>query len=64
MKNFLDNIFDFDEFETAFSLLYDEVRKEVDMFQIDLEHVDKSKPSHDHIRLQVLQAQFIVDSKQ
>ena len=29
MKNFLDNILDFDEFETAFSLLYEEVRKEV-----------------------------------
>mmetsp|Transcript_2053 Transcript_2053/g.3302 ORF Transcript_2053/g.3302 Transcript_2053/m.3302 type:complete len:150 (-) Transcript_2053:874-1323(-) len=45
MKNFLDNILDFDEFETAFSLLYHEVRKEVDMFQIDLEQIDKFQPS-------------------
>ena len=28
MKNFLDNILDFDEFETAFSLLYEEVEDE------------------------------------
>lgn len=27
MKNFLDNIFDFDEFETAFSLFYEKTRK-------------------------------------
>ncbi len=26
MKNFIDNILDFDEFENAFSLLYEEVR--------------------------------------
>lgn len=45
MKNFLDNILDFDEFETAFSFLYEEVRKEVDMFLIDLEHIDKFQPS-------------------
>ena len=45
MKNFLDNILDFDEFETAFSLLYKEVRKEVNMFKIDLEQIDKFQPS-------------------
>ena len=45
MKNFLDNILDFDEFETAFSLLYEEVRKEVNMFKIDLEQIDKFQPS-------------------
>ena len=45
IKNFLDNILDFDEFETAFSLFYKEVRKEVDMFKIDLEQIDKFQPS-------------------
>ena len=45
MKNFLENILDFDEFETAFSLFYEEVRKEVNMFKIDLEQIDKFKPS-------------------
>ena len=45
MNNFLDNILDFDEFETAFSLLYEEVRKEVNMFKIDLEQIDKFQPS-------------------
>ena len=45
MKNFLDNILDFDEFETAFSLFYEEVIKEVDMFKIDLEQIDKFQPS-------------------
>ena len=45
IKNFLDNILDFDEFETAFSLFYEEVIKEVDMFKIDLEQIDKFQPS-------------------
>ena len=45
MKNFLDNILDFDEFETAFSFLYDEVTKEVNMFIIDLKYIDKFQPS-------------------
>ena len=45
MKNLLDNILDFDEFETAFSLLYEEVRKEVNMFKINLEQIDKFQPS-------------------
>lgn len=41
MKNFLDNILDFDAFETAFSLLYRKIREEVDMFIIDLKQIDK-----------------------
>ena len=45
MKNFLDNILDFDEFETAFTLLYWEVRKEFDILKIDLEYIDKFQPS-------------------
>ncbi len=45
MKNFLDNILDFDEFETAFSLLYEEVIKEFNMFKIDLEQIEKFQPS-------------------
>jgi len=45
MKNFLDNILDFDEFETAFSLFYKKVRKEVNMFKIDLEQIEKFQPS-------------------
>lgn len=45
MNNFIDNILDFYEFETAFSFLYEEVRKEVNMFKIDLEQIDKFQPS-------------------
>ena len=45
MKNFLDNILDFDEFESAFSLFYEEVRKDVNMFKIDLEQIDNFQPS-------------------
>ena len=45
MKNFLDNIIDFDEFETAFTLLYEKVIKEVDILEIDLEYIDKFQPS-------------------
>jgi hypothetical protein len=45
MKNFLDNILDFDEFETAFSLLYRKTTEEVDMFIIDLKQIDKFQPS-------------------
>jgi len=45
MKNFLDNILDFDEFETAFTLLYHKTREEVNMFKIDLEQIDKFQPS-------------------
>ena len=42
---FLNNILDFDEFKTAFSLLYEEVREKVDIFTIDLEQIDKFQPS-------------------
>lgn len=45
MKNFIDNIFDFDEFETAFSLLYRKTTKEVNMFIINLKQIDKFQPS-------------------
>ena len=45
MKNFLDNILDFDEFETAFSLLYRKTTEEVDMFIINLKQIDKFQPS-------------------
>jgi hypothetical protein len=45
MKNFLDNILDFDEFKTAFSFLYEEVRKEVNMLKIDLKQIEKFQPS-------------------
>lgn len=45
MKNFLENILDFDDFKTAFSLLDGEVRKEVNLFKIDLEQIDKFQPS-------------------
>jgi hypothetical protein len=45
MKNFIDNIFDFDEFETAFSLLYRKTTEKVDMFIINLKQIDKFQPS-------------------
>jgi hypothetical protein len=45
MKNFLDNILDFDEFETAFSLLYRKTTEKVDMFIIDLKQIEKFQPS-------------------
>ena len=45
MKNFLDNSNNFDEFETTFSLLYEEVKKEVNMLITDLEQIDKFQPS-------------------
>ena len=45
MKNFIDNIFDFDEFETAFSLLYRKTTEEFDMFRINLKQIDKFQPS-------------------
>ena len=45
MKDFLDNVLDFDQFETAFSFLYEEVRKEVQMFKIDLEKINNFQPS-------------------
>lgn len=45
MKNFLDNILDFDEFETAFTLLYQKTREEFNMFVIDLKQIEKFQPS-------------------
>lgn len=45
MKNLLDNSFDFDEFETAFSIVFEEVRKEVNIFTRDLEQIEKFQPS-------------------
>jgi hypothetical protein len=45
MKNFLDNIINFDEFETAFTLLYRKTREEFDMVAIDLKQIEKFQPS-------------------
>ena len=45
MKDFLDNIINFDEFETAFTLLYYKTREELDMFVIDLKQIEKFQPS-------------------
>ena len=45
MKNFLNNIINFDEFETAFTLLYQKTREEFDMFVIDLKQIEKFQPS-------------------
>ena len=45
MKDFLDNIINFDEFETAFTLLYYKTRKEFDIFVIDLKQIEKFQPS-------------------
>ena len=45
MKNFLDNILNFDEFETAFTVLYRKTTEEVDMFVIDLKQIEKFQPS-------------------
>ena len=45
MKDFIDNIINFDEFETVFTLLYHKTRKEFDMFIIDLKQIEKFQPS-------------------
>ena len=45
MKDFLDNIINFDEFETAFTLLYYKTREEFDIFVIDLKQIEKFQPS-------------------
>ena len=45
MKDFLDNIINFDEFKTAFMLLYHKTREEFDMFVIDLKQIEKFQPS-------------------
>ena len=45
MKDFLANIINFDEFETAFTILYHKTREEFDMFLIDLKQIEKFHPS-------------------
>lgn len=45
MKDFLDNIISFDEFETTFTLLYHKTREEFDIFVIDLKQIEKFQPS-------------------
>jgi hypothetical protein len=45
MKNFIDNIIDFEEFETAFSLLYWKTSEEYNMFNIDLKQIEKFQSS-------------------
>ena len=45
MKNFIDNNINFDEFEIAFTLLYQKIRKEVNLFVIDLKKIEKFQPS-------------------
>ena len=45
MKNFIDNIIDFEEFETAFTRLYWKAIEEYDTFVIDLKGVEKFQPS-------------------
>ena len=45
MKDFLDNIINFDEFETAFSLLYRKTSQEVAILIIELKQIDKFQPS-------------------
>ena len=45
MKDFLDNISNFDEFETAFTLLYYKTLEEFDIFVIDLKQIEKFQPS-------------------
>ena len=44
-ESFLDNSINFDEFQTAFTLLARKTSEEVDMFKIDLEYIDKFQPS-------------------
>jgi len=45
MKNFIDTILDFDGFDTAFTVLYYKIRKEVNTFKIDLKQIEKFQPS-------------------
>ena len=44
MKNFIDNIIDFEEFETAFTRLYNKIIKEHNTFKIDLKRIEKFQP--------------------
>lgn len=45
MKNFIDDIIDFDEFETEFSILVSKTMKEVQLFKNDLKQIEKFQPS-------------------
>ena len=45
IKNLLTNIINFDEFETAFLVLYYKVRKEFDLFSTDVEQIENFQPS-------------------
>ena len=45
MKNLINNSLHFDEFETAFSVLYRKITKEFHMFIIDLKQIEKFQPS-------------------
>ena len=45
MENFIDNIIDFEEFETAFSLLYRKTTEEYNRFKIDLKRIEKFQSS-------------------
>ena len=45
MKDFFDNIINFDEIETTFTLLYRKTREEFDMFVINLKQIEKFQPS-------------------
>ena len=45
MKKFLDNILDFEEFETAFRLLYYDVREKCNLFKRDLNQIETFHPS-------------------
>ncbi len=45
MKNFINNIINFDKFETDFTLLYRKITKKVDIFITDLEQIEKFQPS-------------------
>ena len=45
MKNFIHNKIHFDEFEIAFTLLYKKIRKEFNLFVMDLKKIEKFQPS-------------------
>ncbi len=45
MENFIDNIIDFEKFETAFSLFYRKTTEEYDTFKINLKRIEKFQPS-------------------
>jgi hypothetical protein len=45
MKNFIDNIIDFEEFEIAFSLLWRETINESNAVQLNLKQIEEFQPS-------------------